>query len=173
MRNNWKITEKIIGCLLILWGGFYFVISIWVFKNDLDVAFAYSNNSWDDLSLLKIIKNYHFKLLLPLITLIVGLLLLLKKRLGWLLSVVFTLLWPATLLIHLWDLYTKILEDDIFEENLVPICTVIGFISLILLTMFGLLMTKQIRSNYNPTIKSWLIMIVLFATLLIDKILIN
>lgn len=163
MTRKLKITEKTIGVFHILWGGAGLLVAIWTIKYFFDFGFEHLDISWEDFSILKIIKNYHSQVLLPLLTLFAGVALILNKRIGWFAALVTSALNGIQMVLWPWTI-----ENEEMEETLVYAFA--GFISLIFITIVGLLLTKQIRSKYNPSKKDWVIMSITFTLLLVDKL---
>jgi len=165
MTKIWTITEKTIGTIQILWGAVGLVLTIWGFKQFFDVVVAEHNLSWENISIIKLIGNHHYLFILPLLTMFAGVTLLLNKRIGWIMSIVTSLLF-ATAPIFNWptmpsnELYIND-KTDWFLLSLFPV---------VFLTIFGLLLTNHFRKKYNPTRMSWLIILGLLIILLIDKI---
>jgi hypothetical protein len=167
MTRNWKITEKSIGVFQIIWGSLTLGLTIWSTKLLFDIGFEHLDYSWEDISISKVIKNYHYQILLPLLTIFAGVLLILNKRIGWLTGVLTSALYGISMISSPWTIENKEMEN----ETLIYIFA--GLVSLIFIAITGLLLTKQIRIKYNPTKKTWLIIGLLFILLLLDKLLLK
>jgi len=93
MSRNWYITEKIISFAVIIWGGFLlYLISTFL-------LFIFGRISWESLSLIKILKNFHFMFFLPLVTVVAGILLLFQRKIGWMMALIAVFLNPFIFLI--------------------------------------------------------------------------
>jgi len=167
MTKNWKIAEKVIGGFQIIWGICILILSIWSVKILLDSQLIHLGYNWKDLSAIKIIRDYHYQFLLPLLTIFSGLALLFAKKSGWLLGIVTSALSGISMILVL----TKIEARDL--ENEILLYTATGLLVLIFTIMLGLLLSKPIRSKYNPSKKTWLIVGVLFTLMLLDWFLMN
>lgn len=163
MTRNWKIIEKVIGIFQIVWGTLVLVIIISSFKQFFDISFERFDNYWEYISIPKVVKNYHYLILLPLMTIFAGLTLILKKKIGWLMGIVTSATYGISIVLLPWTI-----DKEIGNITLIYVFT--GLISLVFITIFGLLMTKQIREKYNPTKKNWVIMSILFALLILDRL---
>jgi uncharacterized membrane protein YidH (DUF202 family) len=167
MTKSWKITEMVIGVFQILWGILTLSLAIWSTKQIFDIGFEHLDYSWEDLSIPKIIKNYHYQLLLPILTIFAGLSIILNKRIGWITGVITSALLSTSMILSLWTIENK------ETENETQLYVFIGLISVIFITIFGLLLTKPIRAKYNPTERTWLIIGIIFTLLLLDNLFIK
>ena len=161
MTRNWKITEKTISILILLWGVFSLILNIW----SINLLTQYF--TWKEISIFKLFWNYHFQILISLLTIFAGIMLFLNKKEGWLLSLVILAIKFIS------SITIPFIIDVEAETKTIIFYLLFGLIPLIFLTMLGILLTKQIRNKYNPTKKTWLIMGSLFAILQLYKLLIK
>jgi hypothetical protein len=125
MTRNWKIIEKVIGIFLIAFGSLVLVIAIWSIKQVFDIAFENF-----DISIPKVIKNYHYQILLPLMTIFSGLTLILKKKIGWLMGIVTSATYGISIALSPWTIEIK-------EIGYVThIYVITGLISLFFITLY-------------------------------------
>ncbi len=167
MTRSWIITEKTISVLQIIWGGLMLSLTIWSAKLLIDFGVEHLELTWENISLPKILKNYHFRLLLSLLTIFGGLTLMINKRIGWILSVVTSLLYGITTILA----FQKVKMDTSFKLDIYDLLA--GLIAILFFTIFGLLLTRQFRNKYKPTNKTWWIIVGLVILLLVDRLLID
>lgn len=160
MTKNWKITEKIIGTVLIIWGCFLLILTFWSLKQTFDILFEELEYSGSDLSITKIVKNYHYRIIIPVLTFITGITIILQKRAGWLLGILISAINSTSIILLPWT-----------HENLTfELLIIVGTHSIIFFIFFILLINKQFRNKYNPSKKAYLILSILFILLILDKL---
>lgn len=163
MTKNWIRTEKAIAIYLILWGILMIALTIWSINEGLSLAFEHFNYTWDDISILKIIKNYHHLFVPGLMGIFSGITLLLHKKSGWMAG----FLCSTTVSIHILISFITIEKQNLLESPAPFI--VMGIIFLLSAIVFTLLNSKAIISKYKPTKSNWIVIGVLFTLLLIDR----
>ena len=171
MSKNWKIAEKITGLILISWGIFSLIISIWNIYLMYDFWFVRLENSWNKLSLYKITKNHLVNLILHILTLFAGFKLLSNKKTGWILGVVILLYQTINfiLLMFTFDIKEDINGETINETLFFSLSSLLPLIFFTLF-LFLFLISKQIRTYYKPTKSNWIIIFCLLTVLLVNKI---
>jgi hypothetical protein len=169
MIVNWKIIEKVIGAIQLIWGVCFLFITVWSIKLIFDSVFGYYDYSLADISISKIIKNYHYQILLPTMTIFAGLALILKKKIGWLIGIVTSAIYSISIIL----LPLTIENENIEDDSLLYVYILTGLISFIFTIILCLLLTKRIRTKYNPTSKNWVIISFLFVVLVLDKLFIK
>jgi hypothetical protein len=160
MTRNWYITEKIISLALIIWGG------LLLYYSSRGILLLSDFVSSQDFSVWTTFKYYHLLFILPLATIIAGLLLLFDKRTGWTMALM-TLLMNAFVFSIPKDKYT-----NNFDLNSSGFIVSMLFFSIVCLTSFFILLRKPLQIKYNPTKKTWLTIAVLTLFILLDKTLI-
>ncbi len=156
MNRHWYITEKIISLALIIWGGFL----LYLICNFL--LFIFTRNSWADLSLIKIFRNFHIMFFLPLATVVAGFLLLFEKKIGWLMALVCSFLNPFIFLIPK-DKYSD--NDTSIEGILVTV-----LIAVFCFVAFGILFAKPFRFKYQMTKSNCIAIAAIISVSLLDKL---
>ena len=167
MNINRKSAEKIIGISLIIWGFIVLYFYIITMKR----IFEITNLSWEEISLFKITKNYHFQFIIAILNLASGILLILSKRIGWIGSIVTAIVNGLGLIIFLWIFFNN--DESIDNEITNTELLIFSSITILFLTFGLVLMNKVFRNEYQPTKKTWLIMTLIIVALCADKILIN
>jgi len=166
MNINRKSAEKIIGISLVIWSFIVLYYNIITFKYIIEIT----NLSWEEISLFKITKNYHFQFIIAILNLASGILLILSKRIGWMGSVVMSIVNGLGFIIFLWPLNTdESIHNEMTNSELLMFSSII-----ILFFIFGLvLLNKVFRKKYQPTKNTWVIITLIIIILCADKILIN
>src|SRR5579862_3099386 len=154
MTQHWKITEKVIAIFLIIWGAVFLSFEIYGWYQ----IFQFTHISWHDFSPSKFLKNYHLDFLLSKLTLLSGIMLLIKKKAGWLFSVSISLFTPFNYLIYLY-----------FNSDVDKIFYIVYFgIAVLFWTIFFLLIGKPIRLKYYPDRFVWEYLAIIFVIFLTD-----
>ena len=164
MDRNWRVTEKVIGAVQIAWGITVLIVFIWSSNQLFMVIAPLLDLTWDNISLGKILINYHFSLLLPLLTALAGLGLLMNKKAGWIASVVLLLINGTSILISFWTAKADLTDEMISTYLFGGITTVAFFL------MTSLLMTRYFRLKYEPTPGTWWTIIILALIILTDRV---
>ncbi|SEE50289.1 hypothetical protein SAMN04487765_2846 [Tenacibaculum sp. MAR_2010_89] len=164
MKKKWEITEKVIGAFQIFFGILILVLEIWSIKLSFNIGLKHYNYSWENISIFKVFKNYHYQILIPLLTIFAGVTLMLKKRIGWLFGVV-------TSVLHVMSMILFSVTNATVENKYLNFIYV--FISTLFILITVLLMNKHIRSKYNLTKQTWVIIGLLLILLFLDKLFIK
>lgn len=137
-----KTIEKIIAFYVLLYGLLSITIALWDIWIRLDLIAKYSPDLYASISYTKIFKNYHIGFLTSIFEIIGGLTLLLKKRIGYYLTLFICSKWVLGLIVSfiLSNLQVQIDDKLIFLNSL------FGFI---FLTCVVLLVLPGIRKNYS------------------------
>jgi len=157
MTRNWYITEKIISLALIIWGG------LLLYYSSRGILLVSDFVSIQDFSVWTTFKYYHLLFILPLATIIAGLLLLFDKRAGWTMALI-TLLLNALVFLIPKDKYT-----DNFNSNDNGLIAFMLLSSIVCLTTFAILLFKPFQVKYNPTKKTWWTIAIITSVILLDK----
>ena len=166
MIINRNISEKVIGIILITWS----CIKLYYTSSNLINIFEISDLSWEEVSIFKVVKNYHFQYIIPILSIVSGLLLILNKRVGWIGSTVMSFVTGIGIIILSWKLYNA--EGNSIEitisDFLLP-----SFLTVLFLIIGLVLLSKVYREEYLPTKNTWIIMILTIIILCVYSILIN
>jgi hypothetical protein len=155
MSKPWRITEKVIAIFLIIWGAGFLCVEIYGMWEILQ----WNQMGWRDISWSKFINNYQLEILLDLLIIFSGIMLLIRKRVGWICAVSVTLFTPFDSLIQLYLVH-------IFERDIVYLLLVLF---IIFWTIFILLISKPIRLNYFSGKVAWKSVAIIFIVLLTDR----
>ena len=160
MTRNWYIIEKIISLAMITWGG------LLLYYSSRGILFLLDLISGKDISVLSTFKYYHLLFVLPLATIIAGLLLLFDNRTGWTMAIM-TLLMNGLIFLIPRDKYT-----NNFNLNDNGFITFMLFLSIVCLTIFAILLRRPFQLKYHPTMKTWFTIVIVTSVILLDKTLI-
>ncbi|WP_425077881.1 hypothetical protein [Psychroserpens sp. S379A] len=161
-----KITEKIIGVSLISLSCLFLYYSIIGFNQILKLI----NSAGEEISILKVIKNYHYPFIVPILGIVSGTLLLFRKRIGWIGSVIISFTNGIVIAILLLKSFNNENLDEEMTNSEIIIFSLIALVFLI----FGItLLNKSFREKYQPTKYTWSIISIIILMLCIDKILIE
>jgi hypothetical protein len=166
MTRSITYSEKAIGWIQILWGTFGLFVAIYGLKNLYDFGVTYFQLTLEKISIWKILKTYHFGFLLAILSLISGLLLILKKNSGWQLAIITSFVTGILGAINLIYSYSK---PDKLKFNQTNTILQVTIMTVFLLITFILLL-KPFRTKYNPTRRTWWTSFIIVALLLMDKI---
>ena len=158
-----KITESVIGGFLIIWGIFTLGLTIWLIKQQLDLALSYIDVHPKDISIFKLIKNNHFPILTSLLTIFGGITLILNKKIGWTISILISVVDLVSIILFLWS------NDE--QTNTPSNFYILIGSSLIFMTIIGTLLSKPMRNKYEPKKETWLIVFISFSLLFTFKLL--
>ena len=167
MSLKWKIIEKIIAVLLIIFAASEFYSVLFTIDNQLNIAFGNQPINWENVSFVKLFKTYHLETFVSVFTFIAAVLLLIKKRVGWTLSIAVIIINILSYLIFLF--HQKGRYEEIRDFLLYFICSLIIIIYLAFLI---LLFQKPIREKYFTSRKASFIIGLIVGIYLIDRILI-
>jgi hypothetical protein len=159
-RNYWLLTERIVGCILLLWSMFvlYSILSIIadMFRSGYIAA---GNTSFSSI----VIKN-HLIVIISILCLYGSWALLYNDKTGWMLCVVSSLIYCINLFM---SSQSKAIDSKLpFVEHHKSY----GIASLLFLLIFFLLLLKPMRIKYRPTVKTWILISVAIVLCILDKI---
>ncbi|WP_111684597.1 hypothetical protein [Winogradskyella tangerina] len=145
MDKAYKIFEKIISVLLILSGIFILWMSLDLLFHKLDIVVRSNNNSYSGLSnyYYRYFRDFHLVVLIGILGIISGVLLLKSKKTGWILSAIFFLGFPISVLLRNW-----LNPESDFHSPSPKTYATIGITVFILLVGFVLLL-KPFRIKYK------------------------
>jgi len=164
MTPNWTYTEKIIGSILIILGGFILYSTFMILSLNLAIVSKYLGQSMCSILTPKFIWNYHSFLIIFLLLIFSGVTLIRNKKLGWLLAI--ALLFYFTILISLILLNTD--KTDWSFDRTAEFYISRVFMALVSISMCLLLLLKPFRNKYNPTTSNWLFIILTIGFLFTD-----
>lgn len=166
MKTDWEIFEKIISSIQVLLGITIVSVLFWSLYIRIGLILEHSDYTWENVSVLKLIKNHHFFTLLGLMGIFGGINWFKFKTHGWLLSFLFWFLLGFSTSIILWKLKQQepnVIRAD--EEYLIYYSILL--ISFFLAILLGL---RTFWIKYNPTKKTIIIFGLILLTFVIDKI---
>jgi len=154
VKCNVQILEKVISSLLILWGGsnLYFIISWIRFLHDLGLQYK---------SVL-LLRDYHLLFLVALLSVVGGILMLLRKRIGWIICLVMLLVNALLYLIPAEK------GKRIFNNG--TSLLVFSVIAIVFLILFSILASSPYREKYLSNRNTWLIVVVATIVAVLDKL---
>lgn len=159
-RRGWMVVEKCIGLILLIWAIFvlYSVVST--------IAGMYRSGymATGKITFASIASKNHFNIIISILCLFGGCMLLYKDKTGWMLCVISSLIFAATLFIS---------SRSKAGDNTLPFAGYYksyGIAALVFFAIFFLLLAKQIRERYKPTSKTWMLIAGIILLLVIDKV---
>jgi predicted neutral ceramidase superfamily lipid hydrolase len=166
MNRGLAWTEKIIAVLLIVFACVkIYALSFsmyWTF----DIAFNQAHLTWKEISLTKVVSNYHLETILSLATLVGAILLLCNKKPGWILTAAISIIGLVQFIIML----VKFKGDKHQLGNDLWLYLLPGILIAVYLTFLILLLQKPFRIKYAMTRKSWLTILLLVLIYFTDSI---
>jgi hypothetical protein len=157
--NYWLVAEKIIGCVLLLWSVFVIASMLSVVSSMLRYGYIAAGNT----SLSSIAIEKHLIIIISILCLSGSWMLLFRNKAGWILCTVSSLIYGINLLL---SSRSKAVDNDLaFAEHYKSY----GIASLLFLIIFILLLLKPIRTKYQPTIKTWIIISVIIILSILDS----
>ncbi len=163
MTKNWRTAEIIIAIVLILWGCFLFFEGVHSIYFVFTLAFQDHILKWEQVSLLKTFHSYYIQVLLPFTAIMGGIFLLRNKKIGWILSLITSLLYTGIFLVP-YDNASNYYKD--LEFVLIISCIGIFFI-----TISIVLALKPFRNKYKANKINWLIISAVVLLVYADKFL--
>ena len=168
MNQNWSTINKSLGIIEILFGISVMILSIFSWYTILTNLEQFGLR-WEGVSFIKLIEQSHFVFLIGLLGLVSGILLIKRKRLGWITSAASLLVYPIGMALIIVARHNE--GKDLLEDRLDYIIT--GMIMIIFFVLAFTLTLKPIRDFYGIKIRDWAYsgtIVILFA---LDKLVIN
>ncbi|MEO6548051.1 MAG: hypothetical protein ABIN94_08630 [Ferruginibacter sp.] len=163
MTKNLRITEKTIAIILILWGTFVLIISMFGLYSLIAFALHSPGLGWRQISPSKVFKIYHFEFILSIVTLVAGWLLISGRKLGWASAVV-------VLIYNSLYFLLSIARENAKETPNTSLLIFSVFASIVFFAFAVILLFKPFRFKYSPGLKSWMGMAILLILLIVDGI---
>lgn len=161
MNKYFKNKEMIIGLFLIICGVIIIGINAWV------INITLSNFKeipvFDNISIPKYVFSYYHQFLKGLLSILSGILLLRKKRIGWVLSITTCVIIAVdTLILLLNENHNEIdnSNDSIFYGSM---------IILLFMGLAAFLINNQFRKKYLPKKQSWITIGIIITIFIIDS----
>jgi len=155
LNRTLTITEKTVSTLLIIWGALLLYLSIEALRMALSFGFIQKD------SIFNLLVVYHILVLIPVITVAGGTFLLFGKKLGWVVSLIASLLNAVNFLIP-----TE--KGKSMFKNTQLLLTVVWLTIFSLLT-FYILTLPAFRIKYKANSKNWWVIIITVLIIVIDK----
>ena len=146
-----NLTEKIIAILIILWAAFELFSTLWTLNYLVSTGFEMKVLTWDNISYIKVFKNYHLNILVALLSIFAATFLLFRKRTGWILTIAVCLINVINyviLILNLNGAYGKVNSPAFYFIHSVII--------LIYLFFIFLLLQRPFKDKYSASNKMWL-----------------
>lgn len=160
MQSVWQKTEKTIGVIQILTGVFFLVCVLWIL-----FSFVRYYSARIGKTFLEEFLSWGFYLNPFLIfcawIIVSGILLIRKNKFGWIGTIITNFLITVGLTTFLVFNPTR-LNEDTFNRDLILLLLVLSCMFIVLL------FSREIRNQYNTTIKDWLISVGIIAFLILD-----
>lgn len=166
---NRRIIEKVASILLMVWG----IVALYYAIIKINYTYAFylkAEYEFGEISIFKIIRNFYFPVVIPVVTIVFSILLLLSKRIGWIGSIITSFVNGLGLMILLWKSIKDLENGNDGEYSLEYF--IFTSIVIILLVVGGVLLNKMFRQKYSPTLKEWIGIVIIIVLLLIDRIII-
>jgi hypothetical protein len=159
MSKTWLIIEKTIGSLLTIWG----MIALYNITMVVLQTINYGHVPPPNLSYMRVSKMNHLNFLLALASMFAGVLMVLKDKEGWLLSIICSSMYTITFFISA-RFNSKGSTQPYFE-----FFKSYSLMALLFFLFVILLIQKPFGQKYHPTTKNWIWIIVILIVLIIDK----
>lgn len=167
MKKSFTYSEKAIGTFLIVVGAVFLYVNLYTIIIFIEFSQKFSHFTWKDISILKLIRTYHFEILLDTLMITSGLLILLNKKSGWILALTTSAVTVFLCIKNLVSLFGTPLMTGVNKTELLLLNSILLLVFLLILFF---LLSKTLRIKYHPTKKTLWIIVMVVAVLLIDKI---
>lgn len=158
--NYWLFAEKIAACILLLWSVFVLASIISVVSGMLHSGYIAAGNT----SLSSIAIKNHLVIIVSVLCIVGSWLLLFKSKTGWIICIVSALIYCINLFT---SSRSKAINSKLpFAEHYKSY----GIAALLFLIILFLLLLKPIREKYQPTLKTWMLIIGIIVLCIVDKI---
>lgn len=159
-----NIIERIIGGFLIVFGCISFYAAsvgfMYVYEN-LDLP-------WEEMSLLKVLHNFHFVSSIALI--VSGILLIIHKQIGWIGSIIMSFFYVVLFLKGVFEFF---FEDESYVRTDYSNIIIYSILGLLFLVIGFLLLQKHFIKKYQPTKTIWILIVLITVLLSVDEIFIR
>jgi magnesium-transporting ATPase (P-type) len=159
MKQPGYTLQKIIAICFIIWGAGILAYGIYAWL----AIFKMINLSWHDFSPWYFLKKNHSSFIGPILSLIAGILLLTRNRIGWISGICVSISIPLGYLIN------HRFYEEMHKTNATGLFVISG-ISLLFLFAFISLVSNPIRSAYRPNKFSWIAIIIIFVLIMADQL---
>ena len=164
MTTRFNKAEKVISVLLIIWGGMSLYLFIQGYYYIYSSLIASGSLNWQNVSLLRIVKNFHLPILLPFAAIYAGFRMAFDHKDGWIVALIVLLSNGLLLFIPTEQ------KGWIFSIATDPVyCFSLFFIVCGLTLLFVILILKPFRIKYEFTNKVGLMVALATVLILIDK----
>lgn len=155
-----KIVEIIIGSLLVIFGCVIF------YEASIGFLFVYNKVgvSWEEISLLKVLYNYNF--IASIVLFVSGILLMMRKKNGWIGSIIMSFFSAILLLINLFGRFVKGYEYVSTDSSYLIFY---GVLIILFLAIGGMLLHKSFIKKYQPTKGIWILMLLFIIVLSVNE----
>lgn len=157
MNSNSK-TEKVLAFFQLLFSVAVFCIlttSLYHYIVELQRMLS------DNVSYLKLVKNYHFGFVVSLLAFVSAILILKLNIYGWLLGIISWLIYTLTFSIVLFNTISKNQIDNFFILS--------GVIALLIASItFSIYLFIRLRKNHEPSLSHYIILVSILFLLLVD-----
>jgi len=161
---NRQIIEKVIGVSLVAFSSFLLYKLVFGLYGIIDTA----DITWNELSIIKIVKNYHSPLIRLILSIFFAVYLIFGKRIGWIGTVI--MIFANTIIFSIIfgkSLFARTIKIDgeLWDMILMIVVPLAFFIC-------GLvLLRKEFQNKYKPNSKSWITIWITVLILSVDWIL--
>jgi hypothetical protein len=163
MSQRFKIAEKIVATVLVIWGAFILYSVIGFLYYFVSVLHLKHNPHWQ-YSYARTFKNFHISILWPLTAIIGGFLLLFDKKAGWAMALI-------TLLLNIFLFFIPQYQNDkIFTGHPATFWIYEATLFTIWLASLYVLLQKPIRKKYAVANKTYLFVALVTGLVLLDKV---
>lgn len=163
MTKSWTIFEKITGILQIIFGLVLIYILIWAINIKLNQVFKITGS---DISFFKIFYTHHYNFILSLLGIVSGVLLIRNNKIGWILSISTWFSYSIGTIFTTWKIALGNSNFEIYSGHYI----IYGLMIIIFLIMGILLISKEFRKKYSPNRKSWVLLILITAFFILDRL---
>lgn len=155
MNKNWTVFEKGVAILQIVIGFLLIIGFLYTNYYSFNVFLESEGLSWNDVSVLAMLKKYGMSVFFDLFTIFSGIQLLRSKKIGWITSLVY---WFFLGLVFLLNIFNSEPSQVIFSI----------IKSLVYLSIGYLLLSKYFQAKYQPTKQNYWVAVLLGAVLFLN-----
>ena len=158
-RNYWLLTEKVIGIILLLWSTIVLYNVIYVIAGIIRSGYTSRTN----VTYTSIALQNHLTIITGILCLFGSCMLFFKDKTGWMLCVITSFIYGVSLYM---SANSKVIDGTLPASQYYKSY---GAVALLFLVIFILLFLKPIRKNYQPTLKTWIIIGIAILIFFIDR----